>query len=326
MKHVIALDVGGTAIKAALVAADNTLLHETRRATARDKGPDAVVAGILDLAAELRDLGAARFGETASAAGVAVPGIVDTATGTAVYAANLGWRDVPLRELLAARLGGATPVALGHDVRTGGLAEGRIGAGRGADRFLFVPLGTGIAGAIGIGGRIEEGAHGYAGEIGHISVRPGPDGHECGCGGRGCLETVASASAVSRAWAEATGDPAADAAACAAAVAAGDPRARAVWQHAVDALADGLVMGLTLLDPGMLIIGGGLAEAGETLFAPLRAAVADRITFQKLPRIVPAALGDTAGCLGAGLLAWDLLAELTTTRVPHATPTTEVSA
>ncbi|GHC73566.1 ROK family protein [Streptomyces cinnamoneus] len=325
MKHVIALDVGGTAIKAALVAADNTFLHETRRATARDKGPEAVVAGILDLAAELRDLGAARFGEAASAVGVAVPGIVDTATGTAVYAANLGWRDVPLREMLGARLGGATPVALGHDVRTGGLAEGRIGAGRGADRFLFVPLGTGIAGAIGIGGRIEEGAHGYAGEIGHISVRPGPDGPECGCGGRGCLETVASASAVSRAWAAATGDPAADAAACAAAVAAGDPRARAVWRHAVDALADGLVMGLTLLDPGTLIIGGGLAEAGETLFAPLRAAVAERITFQKLPLIVPAALGDTAGCLGAGLLAWDLLATHTT-RVPHATPTTEVSA
>ncbi|MEU1308889.1 ROK family protein [Streptomyces cinnamoneus] len=325
MKHVIALDVGGTAIKAALVAADNTFLHETRRATARDKGPDAVVAGILDLAAELRDLGADRFGEAASAVGVAVPGIVDTATGTAVYAANLGWRDVPLREMLGARLGGATPVALGHDVRTGGLAEGRIGAGRGADRFLFVPLGTGIAGAIGIGGRIEEGAHGYAGEIGHVAVRPGPDGPECGCGGRGCLETVASASAVSRAWAAATGDPAADAAACAAAVAAGDPRASAVWLHAVDALADGLVMGLTLLDPGTLIIGGGLAEAGETLFAPLRAAVAERLTFQKLPLIVPAALGDTAGCLGAGLLAWDLLAAHTP-RIPHATPTTEVSA
>jgi glucokinase len=80
-----------------------------------------------------------------------------------------------------------------------------------------------------------------------------------------------------------------------------------VWQEAVDALADGLVTALTLLDPRTLIIGGGLAEAGETLFAPLRAAVERRVTFQKLPSIVPAALGDTAGCLGAGLLAWDLL-------------------
>ncbi|NEC25918.1 ROK family protein, partial [Streptomyces sp. SID8111] len=102
--------------------------------------------------------------------------------------------------------------------------------------------------------------------------------------------------------------PDADAADCASAVEAGDARARAVWQEAVDALADGLVTALTLLDPRTLIVGGGLAEAGETLFTPLREAVRRRVTFQKLPSLVPAALGDTAGCLGAGLLAWDLLA------------------
>ncbi|MFF7728528.1 ROK family protein [Streptomyces sp. NPDC008001] len=306
MKHVIALDVGGTAIKAALIGPDHELLHEARRPTGRDRGPDAVIAGILDFAAELAATGEAAYGRPAAAAGLAVPGIVDAAAGTAVYAANLGWRDVPLRALLSDRLGG-TPVALGHDVRTGGLAEGRLGAGEGADRFLFVPLGTGIAGAIGIDGRIEVGAHGCAGEIGHIPVRPGPAGKPCGCGGRGCLETLASAAAVSRAWAETSGDPDADAADCARAVDAGDPRARAVWQEAVDALADGLVIAHTLLDPRTLIIGGGLAEAGETLFAPLRAAVEERLTFQQRPRIVPAALGDAAGCLGAGLLAWDLL-------------------
>ncbi|MEC4574679.1 ROK family protein [Streptomyces virginiae] len=305
MKHVIALDVGGTGMKAALVAADGTLLHEARRATGRERGPDAVVETIQDFAAELLATGRERFGRAASAAGVAVPGIVDADHGIAVYAANLGWRDVPLRALLTARLGGI-PVALGHDVRTGGLAEGRIGAGRGADRFLFVPLGTGIAGAIGIAGRIEAGAHGYAGEIGHIVVRPG--GPDCGCGQRGCLETLASAAAVSRAWAAASGDPAADAADCAKAVESGDARARGVWLAAVEALADGLVTAITLLDPRTLIIGGGLAEAGETLFTPLRKAVEERVTFQRLPHIVPAALGDTAGCLGAGLLAWDLLA------------------
>ncbi|WP_420082408.1 ROK family protein [Streptomyces sp. JL4002] len=305
MKHVIALDVGGTGMKAALVAEDGTLLHEARRATGRERGPDAVVETIQDFAAELLATGRERFGRAASAAGVAVPGIVDADHGIAVYAANLGWRDVPLRALLAARLGGI-PVALGHDVRTGGLAEGRIGAGRGADRFLFVPLGTGIAGAIGIAGRIEAGAHGYAGEIGHIVVRPG--GPACGCGQHGCLETLASAAAVSRAWAAASGDPEADAADCAKAVASGDERAREVWAAAVGALADGLVTAITLLDPHTLIIGGGLAEAGETLFTPLRKAVEERVTFQRLPHIVPAALGDTAGCLGAGLLAWDLLA------------------
>jgi glucokinase len=302
--HVIALDVGGTGMKAALVGADGTLLHEARRATNRERGPEAVVASILDFAAELRAYGEEHLGRSASAAGVAVPGIIDAENGVAVYASNLGWRDVPMRNLLSARLHGI-PVALGHDVRTGGLAEGRIGAGRGADRFLFMPLGTGIAGAIGIEGSIEAGAHGYAGEIGHIVVRPG--GVDCGCGQRGCLERYASASAVSLAWAAASGDPEADAADCAKAVESGDPRAVAVWQTAVDALADGLVTALTLLDPRTLIIGGGLAEAGETLFVPLKAAVEERVTFQKLPHIVPAALGDTAGCLGAGLLAWDLL-------------------
>ncbi|MFI9104780.1 ROK family protein [Streptomyces fildesensis] len=304
MRHVIALDVGGTGMKAALVGEDGTLLHEARRPTGRDRGPEAVVATILGFAADLRDHGIREYGEPAAAAGVAVPGIVDDTAGIAVYAANLGWRDVPLRALVSERLGGI-PVALGHDVRTGGLAEGRIGAGNGADRFFFLPLGTGIAGAIGIDGRIEAGAHGYAGEIGHIVVRPG--GPLCGCGQRGCLETLASASAVSRAWAAASEDPDADAADCAKAVESGDPRALAVWREAIDALADGLVTGLTLLDPRVLIIGGGLAEAGDTLFGPLRAAVEERITFQKLPLIVPAALGDTAGCLGAGLLAWDLL-------------------
>ena len=313
MRHVIALDVGGTAMKAALIGPDGALLHQARRSTGRERGPDAVVEAILGFAADLRSHGIAHLGEAAAAAGVSVPGIVDADRGLAVYAANLGWRDVPLRALLTERLG--LPVALGHDVRTGGLAEGRIGAGQGADRFLFVPLGTGIAGAIGIDGRVEAGAHGFAGEIGHIVVRPG--GTPCPCGQRGCLERYASASAVSEAWATASDTPDADAADCARAVDAGDPQAHEVWQTAIDALADGLVTALTLLDPRTLIIGGGLAEAGDTLFTPLRTAVQQRITFQKLPTIVPAALGDTAGCLGAGLLAWDLL---TITDLTEATP------
>ncbi len=128
MRHVIALDVGGTAMKAALTGPDGALLHRARRATGREHGPGAVVEAILDFAAELRAHGIAHLGESASAAGVSVPGIVDTEHGIAVYAANLGWRDVPLRALLSERLG--LPVALGHDVRSGGLAEGRIGPAR----------------------------------------------------------------------------------------------------------------------------------------------------------------------------------------------------
>ncbi|WP_316774150.1 ROK family protein [Streptomyces sasae] len=313
MRHVIALDVGGTGMKAALVGPDGELLHQDRRATGRDRGPDAVVAAILEFAAELHGYGERHLGEPASAAGVAVPGIVDESAGIAVYAANLGWRDVPLRALLSDRLG--IPVALGHDVRTGGLAEGRLGAGRGADRFFFVALGTGIAGGFGLDGRVESGAHGFAGEIGHVVVRP--QGAPCPCGQRGCLERYASAAAVSEAWAKACGDPDADAADCAKAVTSGDPNAVRVWGEAVAALADGLVTAVTLLDPRVLIIGGGLAEAGSVLFQPLREAVEHRVTFQKLPTIVPAALGDTAGCLGAGLLAQDLL---TTTTTPEVSP------
>ncbi|GAA2805725.1 ROK family protein [Kitasatospora paracochleata] len=304
MKHVIALDVGGTGMKAALVAQDGSVLYEARRPTGREHGTDAVVATILDFAADLADEGRARFGRAPLAAGVAVPGTIDEKNGIAVFSANLGWRDLPMRKLLGERLGGL-PVALGHDVRSGGLAEGRIGAGRGVDRFLFIALGTGIAGAIGIDGRIEAGAHGYGGEIGHVVVRPG--GPKCGCGALGCLETLASASAVSRAWAEAVGDPDADAAACAAAVEAGDPRAVGIWRTAVEALADGIVLAQSLLDPSTVIVGGGLAEAGDTLFTPLRAAVSERLTFQMPPKVVPAMLKDTAASLGAGLLAWDLL-------------------
>ncbi|KQV13808.1 ROK family transcriptional regulator [Kitasatospora sp. Root107] len=296
--------MGGTGIKAGLIGAGGELLHRTQLATRRERGPDAVVESILDLAAELRGHGERHLGEPAVAVGVAVPGIIDSATGTAVYAANLGWRDVPLGALLSNRLGDL-PVALGHDVRTGGLAESRIGAGRDVDRFLFLALGTGIAGAIGIGGRIEAGANGAAGEIGHIVVRPG--GTRCACGQLGCLEQFASASAVGRAWAAAAGRPKADAADCVRELAAGDPRAVAVWQQAVAALADGLVTAVTLLDPRTVIIGGGLAEAGEVLLTPLRAAIGRRLTFQRPPAVVPAALGGTAGCLGAGLMAWDLL-------------------
>ncbi|MBB1244764.1 ROK family protein [Streptomyces durbertensis] len=310
MRYAIALDVGGTGMKAALMGADGGLLHQARRPTRREDGPQAVTAAVLDFAAELRRVGVERYGEEPAAAGVAVPGIVDEVDGQVAYAANLGWRDLPLRDLLEERLAGVR-VALGHDVRAGGLAEGRLGAGAGVDRFLFVPLGTGIAGAIGIDGRVEAGAHGGAGEIGHVIVRP--DGPLCGCGARGCLEALASASAVGRAWAAASGDPTAGAADAARAVAAGDPRAAAVWADAVDALAAGLVTAVRLLDPRMVIVGGGLAEAGDVLFRPLRDAVADRVRFQRLPSIVPAALGDAAGCLGAGLLAWDLLSVEVTT-------------
>jgi glucokinase len=305
---VIALDVGGTGIKCALVDSEGVVRHSERHATGRERGPDAVVATVLDIAEGLART-AGRAGLRSQAVGIAVPGVIDEETGMAVWSANLGFRRVPLRNLVAERLG--LPAALGHDVRVGGLAEARLGAGRGHRHVLFVAIGTGIAAAHVVGGHVLTGAHGAAGELGHIVVRPG--GPACGCGLRGCLEAIASATAVARRYAERadaerTGAEHTGADRVAALAAAGDPGAAAVWQETIDALADGLLTGLALFDPEVVVVGGGLAEAGDGLLTPLRAALRERLTFHREPVLMRAALGDEAGCLGAGLIARDALA------------------
>ncbi|MFE7243326.1 ROK family protein [Streptomyces sp. NPDC057580] len=143
------------------------------------------------------------------------------------------------------------------------------------------------------------------GELGHLPTRSGDEA--CPCGGRGCLETVASAAAVARRYTAATGEPGVTAKDVGERAAAGDQTAVAVWQAAIEALADGLATAITLLDPERIVIGGGLARAGEPYFGPLRTAVAERLAFQTAPEIVPAELGHQAGCQGAALLAGDLL-------------------
>ncbi|RZU71974.1 glucokinase [Micromonospora kangleipakensis] len=296
---VVALDVGGTGMKCALVRPDGVVVHAERHPTDAGRGPDAVVDTVLAVAEGLA--GKARAdGLTPVACGIAVPGVVDEARGVAVWSANVGFRDVPLRELAEARLG--LPTALGHDVRAGGLAEARLGAGRGAGHVLFVAIGTGIAAAHVVDGSAAVGAHGAAGEIGHILVRP--DGPRCGCGRPGCLEAVASAAAIGRRYAELADAPA-TAAEVADRAAAGEPLAGRVWREAVEALADGLATGQALFDVATIVIGGGLAQAGPRLLDPLRGALRERLTFHREPRLVAAALGDEAGCLGAALLALD---------------------
>jgi glucokinase len=297
---VIALDVGGTGIKCALVDPSGAVQHAERHATQRERGADAVVSTVLDVAEGLAATARAR-GLTPRAVGIVVPGIVDESTGTAIWSANLGFRDVPLKTLVEKRLG--LPAALGHDVRGGGLAEARLGAGRGRRHVLLVAVGTGIAAAHVVDGTVFAGAHGAAGEIGHIVVRP--NGPPCGCGQRGCLEIIASAASVARRYAERTG-AAAEADRVAALAAAGDADAGAVWDETVAALADGLLVGLALFDPEVVVVGGGLAEAGDALLVPLRAALRARLTFHREPELCGAALGDEAGCLGAALLALDV--------------------
>ncbi|MFG1766613.1 ROK family protein [Micromonospora parva] len=310
---VVALDVGGTGMKCAVVRPDGVVVRAERHPTDAARGPAAVVGTILDVAEGLADKARAD-GLTPIAVGIAVPGVVDEARGVAVWSANVGFRDVPVRDLAVARLG--LPTALGHDVRAGGLAEARLGAGRGSGHVLFVAIGTGIAAAHVVDGMAVVGAHGAAGEIGHILVRP--DGPRCGCGRPGCLEAVASAAAIGRRYAELAGQSA-DAAVTAAEVAeppvtaaevaqraaTGEPLAGQVWREAIDALADGLASGQALFDVATIVLGGGLAQAGDWLLTPLRAAMRDRMTFHREPQLVAAALGDEAGCLGAALLALD---------------------
>ncbi|NUO55109.1 MAG: ROK family protein [Hamadaea sp.] len=295
---VIAVDVGGTGIKCALVTPDHQVVHSERHATGADRGAEAVVETILSV---VEGLAAKAVADdlVPVAVGICIPGVVDEADGVIRYAANTGgMRNVPLRDLATARVG--LPVRVGHDVRTGGLAEATLGAGAGYDQVLFIPIGTGIAAAHIVDGKVLAGGHWGAGEIGHIIVRPG--GPVCGCGQRGCLEAMASASAVGRRYSERVGVTA-SAREVASQAAAGDPVAAEVWAETVDALADALLTAQALYDPSLVIIGGGLAEAGEQLLGPLRQALRDRIAFFTEPEIVRARLGDEAGCLGAALLA-----------------------
>jgi glucokinase len=299
---VVALDVGGTGMKCALVRPDGTVHHAERHPTPADRGPGAVIATILDVAEGLAKR-ARNDGLEPVAAGVAVPGVVDEENGIAVWSSNVGFRDVPLRDLVAERLG--LPATLGHDVRVGAIAEARLGAGRGWSHVLFVAIGTGIAAGLVVHGIGYGGAHGAAGEVGHIVVRPG--GNPCGCGGHGCLEAHASARAIGRRYAELSGHPGATALDVVTRAGAGEELAATVWQEAVGTLADGLVISQGLYDVNALVVGGGLAEAREALLGPLREAFRERLTFQRMPEIVRAELGDTAGCIGAALLALDHL-------------------
>ena len=297
--RVVALDVGGTTLKGAVVSADGTTLVERSWPTMRERGPDIVIQAVCDAVAELcREPAAAGAG----AVGLAVPGVVDVPGGRAVWSENLRWRDVPIRDLVSQRTG--LPVALGHDVRAGGLAETRAGAGHGAADVLFVPIGTGIAAAIVADSHLIE-SGGYAGELGHLDVG---HGEPCACGGTGCLEAIASAAAIARRYADRSSRPTDGAAEVAAAVRAGDPIASVVWCEAVDALGHAFAAAVTLLAPERIIVGGGLAQAGGLLLTPLEAQLESRLTFHRRPQLVTAVLGDRAGCLGAALLARDLVA------------------
>lgn len=287
----MALDVGGTLMKAAVVDSDGHVLGNDFRPTPVERAADGVVSYAAEVAARVPN---------AVAVGLVVPGLVDEDSGVVHYAANVGLQDVPLRDLAQQRLG--MTVSLGHDVRAGGLAEGLFGAARGVDDFLFLPIGTGIAGAIFVGGVPYAGALGQGGEIGHAPVLP--NGDVCACGQRGCLETYASASSIARRYAQQGGPPGTSTPDIVNRAATGDLIARRVWADAIAALSCALATYTMLLDPELVVIGGGLADAGDALVQPLGQALGERLAWRDPPALVAAGLGSSAGTFGAAILAW----------------------
>ena len=301
-QSVVGIDVGGTELKGAVIDHQGNVLIKEHRPTERERGPEAVIESILDFVDDLA--GGVRNSagvKRVAAAGVAVPGLIDEETGVALASVNLEWKNVPLRRLLEERLG--IPAAVGHDVRTASIAEGLLGAARGSKDYLFLTLGTGVGAALALHGATYAGAHDLGGEFGHMVVQP--TGPLCGCGRHGCVEILASASAVVRRYRSMTQAPAnITSRDVAERMTAGDPVARQVWGEAVDALSMGIANYVTLLDPERVVIGGGMADAGQMLFEPLIAQLAREVTLQPVPPVLPAALGNDAGYLGAALKAW----------------------
>jgi glucokinase len=232
-----------------------------------------------------------------AAAGAGVPGLFDETSGQVVFLPNLpaAWTGHRVRDQLAGRLG--VPVALLNDARAFTLAESRMGAAAGCSTVVCLTLGTGVGGGVVVDGRLRMGPHGRAGELGHQVIQL--DGPPCGCGNRGCVEAFAAGAALCRLG----GQPSPEA--VFAAAAAGDERAAAAVRVTVGRLAVGIANLVTVLWPERVVVGGGVAAAGEGLFGPLRAAVAAAapLVDPGAYEIVPAALGPAAGAIGAALWA-----------------------
>jgi glucokinase len=309
VRSAIGIDIGGTKVAALRVAEDGDVLDRRERPTPADDVA-ATVETVSDLAADL----AAAGGE---AIGVGAAGMVDFAAGVLRYAPNLAWREIPLRDLLSERTG--LPCVVDNDANVAAWGEYRFGAARGYRHVLAVTVGTGIGGGIVADGELFRGAHGFAAEIGHIIVEP--DGPPCGCGNRGCWEQVASGRALGRlARAEVEREPAGRIAALAGGAEAsgrhvseaareGDPAAAAIFATVGRRLGEGIAGLVNILDPEVVIVGGGVAEEGAVLLEPAREAFLDAVEAPEHRPEVPilaATLGNDAGAIGAAALGLGL--------------------
>lgn len=311
MTAAIGIDIGGTKVAAGVVDEAGRVEATLRRPT-----PGHEPARVVDLIVELvSELAAAH---EVAAVGIGAAGLVDVERATVRFAANLAWRDEPLRSDVAARM--SLPVVIENDANAAAWGEYRFGAGEQQPDVVVLTIGTGIGGAIILDGRLHRGRFGAAGEPGHLRVVP--DGLRCGCGNDGCLEQYSSGTALVRAARElaVAGDPGAcrmlelaggdaskiDGPVVTQAAREGDPAAVGCFDVIGRWLGQGLADLAAILDPGRFVIGGGVAEAGELLLAPARDEFARALTghgYRPLAEIVPARLGEQAGMIGAADLA-----------------------
>jgi glucokinase len=287
----LGLDLGGTRIKRVVLEGDGIVERDSHLTRSGD-GVDAVLDRLGALAREAGPV---------DSIGLGLPGLFD-GDGRAVLLPNLhgDWVGRPIAAPLREALG--RPVHLINDGHAFALAEARVGAARGADDVLCVVCGTGIGGGLVIGGRLHLGVEDRAGEVGHHTVVP--DGPRCGCGNRGCLETLAGARAIAAAAGQDSFDE------VVAAAQADDRRAVEALRRAGAYIGIAIANLTIFLTPQRIVVGGGVAEAGELLLAPLRDEVdrrAGRVAPLHAIEIVPATLGADAGAVGAALAAADEL-------------------
>ncbi|REK65402.1 MAG: ROK family protein [Cohnella sp.] len=318
MTYTIGIDVGGTNVVAGLFDGDGVLLAKLKTPTEKSSGTEGFLDQLAGLARKLLSERGIAEGSLA-AVGIGLPGFMNEKDGT-VTAANLPLSGTPVAQLLSRKLG--VPVAVQNDVRMIVYGETIRGAGAGYRHVLGLTLGTGMSAAFVTDGRIHTGAEGLAGEIGHVIM----DGvqYTCGCGMTGCLETIASATGIARQAQDglAAGRGGLLAERFPYPSSRGELTARDVWQAAVDGddfalsiyrytaekLALALAPAVILLSPDVVIVGGGVAAAGDILFGPLREEVSRRVhpLYRERLRIVPGSLDDDAGLIGSAAYAQSL--------------------
>ncbi len=307
------VDLGGTNIKGALGTESGEILCTDSTPTQSHEGPEAVLERIADLVNAL----SRQAGHKPAGVGMGCPGLVDIRSGVTRFFPNLPtqWRDVPVREKLSPKVG--CPVYLLNDVRTATLGELTFGHGRSAGTMAFFALGTGIGGGVAIDGKLRLGPLGAAGELGHQTILP--DGPRCGCGNRGCLETLASGPAIAaegirlmqtglapRLFKLTGGDASrVTAREMAEAALAGDENVKEAIVRAAQYLGIGVANVVVALHPDLIVLGGGVAQIGDLLFNAVREAVRSRVHMFPTDgiQIKPSLLGDNAGTLGGIALA-----------------------